>query len=220
MQDFTINGSGTLNGGEFGRISVHGSGKCSGDITAVDITIDGSFKTDGSIKSDSIDIDGSLKCEGSLNVGKFDCDGMAKIAGNLTAKTIDVDGMTSIKGGLIEADSIHCDGFVDAEDGHISADVIDADGCIRAKEVVGDSITIKSRGGKLARVFLKNSIIDLIEATTIDIRGVAAQTVSGKDVRIGSGCDVRKVDCCGTLAIHPKAKVEEITGDYKMESES
>ena len=38
MNEFTINGVGTINGGEFGALKINGIGKCTGDLKAVSYT--------------------------------------------------------------------------------------------------------------------------------------------------------------------------------------
>lgn len=198
MNGFTINGVGTIDGGEFGTLKIDGAGKCTGEL-----------------KAESIEIDGTFKCEGNVKAGVFDCDGSAKLDGDLEAKKIDVDGMLTVKSGKIEAEEIDCDGMIDAG-GEVSADVIDADGYIRATEIVGDKVSIKSRIGRLVKVFNKKSEIGMIEATTIDLEGVWANTVNGRDIVIGPRCEIKTVDCNGTLYIDEKATVGSVTGSYTL----
>ena len=201
MQDFKVSGTGTMNGGEYGAVSINGSAKCTGDI-----------------KAELLDIDGSFKCEGAAEVDVLDCDGMAKFGGSVAAKKIDVDGWISVKGDRIEAEEIYCDGLIEA-DGQISADLLRADGCVRAREVVGDKVMIKSQMNRVVKFFRKHSEVGLIEATTIELKGVSAKTVNGRDITVGAGCEIKKLDCSGTLTVHPKAKVDEITGEYTKKSE-
>lgn len=198
MNEFTINGVGTINGGEFGALKINGIGKCTGDL-----------------KAESIEIDGTFKCEGHVKTGRFDCDGTAKINGDLEAKRIDVDGMLTVKSGKIEAEEIDCDGMIDAG-GEVSADVVNVAGYIRATEIVGDKVSIKSRIGRLVKVFNKKSEIGMIEATTIELEGVWANTVNGRDIAIGPRCEIKTVDCNGTLHIDEKATVGSVTGSYTL----
>jgi len=62
----------------------------------------------------------------------------------------------------------------------------------------------------------KTSAIGLIEAATVVLRGVTAQTVSGENIAIDPHCKIKTVDCSGMLCIDKKAKVETMTGDYTM----
>ena len=50
--------------------------------------------------------------------------------------------------------------------------------------------------------------VQLIEATTIELRGVTAGTVNGQDVRTGPYCGIGNLDCNGTLYVDPKAEVK------------
>lgn len=235
MQDIRIEGIGTIVGGEYCNINIDGIGKCEGDLIAQTIDIDGKFNCNGSVKADTITCDGLTRCNGNIitqNIdidGKFNgvgsltteilnCDGMAEFDSNIIAKTVLVNGLLSVKNGTkIEADQINCDGCIRI-DGQISADVIMANGFVNAKEIVGDSITIKSRYRSFIKLFFTKSIseIDLIEATTVQISGVSARSVNGQNVLIGPRCNIKNLDCSGTLSIHPTATIENITGNYTM----
>ncbi len=197
MNGFTINGVGTIDGGQFSTLKIDGTGRCTGDLEA-----------------ESIEVDGTFKCEGNVKTGLFDCDGSAKLHGNLEAKKIDVDGLLSVKSGKIEAEEIDCDGLIDVG-GEVSADIIQADGYIRAKEIVGDRVSIKSHMGRLVKVLNKKSEIGMIEATTVDLEGVWANAVNGRDITIGPRCEIKTVDCNGTLYIDEKATVGKVTGNYQ-----
>lgn len=202
MQDFSMDGVGKINGGEFGSIKVDGVGSCSGDLKAETLTVDGTFK-----------------CSGAVETGLLRCDGVAEFTSNIRAKRIDVNGVVNVKNGIkVEAESIECDGIINVN-GEISADVIRADGCIKAKEIVGDKIYINTHMHRffhtifVARQF---SQIDLIEATSVELHGVRAKAVNGKDVVIGPRCRIDSVDCSGTLFIDSTSLVGTVTGNYTV----
>ena len=197
MRDLTIDGMSKIDGGEYGMLKVDGRATCSGNLSAETATVDGMFTG-----------------EGDVSVGALKCDGMAKIRGNVKAGKLEVDGMLKVGGSKLEADEISCDGMIKIR-GEISADVIKADGCIDAEEITGDSIFVRSHG-HFFRPFFHHakSRIKLIESTTVELRGVVADSVNGKDVRIGRGCHINSVDCSGTLMISPWARVGTVTGDY------
>jgi cytoskeletal protein CcmA (bactofilin family) len=186
------------------------------------LDIDGVVTIDGNLEAAHLDIDGVFTCRGSIKADSLDCDGVASIEGNLRAKTADIDGVLTLKGSKVEADFITCDGVLSIS-GQVSADVIEADGFLNAREIVGDRVTIGSfrksfflvklwRSAKEAIGINDFSKIDLIEATTVSIQGVHAQSVNGHDVTIGRGCKIDRVDCTGTLTIDPAAEVAEIVG--------
>jgi cytoskeletal protein CcmA (bactofilin family) len=203
MQNMKIDGAGSIDGGEYGIVEIDGMATCTGDLSA-----------------ESVQVDGMFKCKGSLKAGRLHCDGMAKIQGNVKAGRIEANGMLAVKGGTkIEADEIDCDGMIKI-DGEISADRIMADGCIDAAEITGDSIVIHSHGHFFIPFFrTPRSRIKLIEATTIALRSVVAESVNGKDIRIERGCRIESIDCSGTLWISPWASVRNVSGNYSMANE-
>lgn len=198
MQDLKFEGLGHIYGGEYGTVSVEGMAKCVGDLIAA-----------------TLSVQGVLRCNGSIHTGTFDCEGMAKIQGNIHADKIVIAGILTVSGGKkIEANKIVCEGII-RFDGELSADHIDSDGLISADSIVGDFIRIRSRSNRFLSLFQsKHSNIRLIEATTIDLRGVIANTVNGKDIYIDRGCRIENLDCSGTLYIDRDAWVGTVTGDY------
>ncbi len=202
MQDFYIEGIGRINGGEFGTVTVEGVGNCSGNL-----------------KAELIRVEGVFHCQGGLEAGLLDCEGVADFSMDIRAKKISVEGVLNLKkGAKIEAEEITCEGVIRTS-GEISADVIRAEGCISAEEIVGDHIQINSdyHPRFISRIFSRaKSDVKLIEATTIEIRGVTAETVNGKNIVIGRDCRIESVDCSGTLYIDKSAYVRNITGEYTM----
>ena len=201
MTDYRMEGICKINGGEFGSITVDGVGTCTGDL-----------------KAESIRINGVFKCQGTLEVGMMKSDGTADFDSNIRAGKMSVDGVLTAKGDAkIEAEELTCNGVIRANE--ICADVIRADGVMNAKEITGDRITIHSCAHRIATFFMKRfSHIDLIEATQIELNGVVAKSVNGKDIKIGPNCEIENLDCSGTLFIDKKSNVKNITGDYTMKN--
>jgi cytoskeletal protein CcmA (bactofilin family) len=198
MENLKIDGMGTVTGGEYGNVSIDGMGKCTGDLSAETVSIDGMFR-----------------CSGKLTAKKLHCDGMATFFGDIKAENVEIDGMITVAGeSRMEAAEIVCDGYIKLG-GEISADVIKADGYISAREITGDNIYIHSRGHRFFGLFHRpHSHIELIEATTVELRGVVAQTVNGRDVTINSGCTIENLDCSGTLYISSGSRVRNISGNF------
>ena len=195
--DIKIEGISKFTGGEYSRVKVDGIADCGGDI-----------------KAESIDIDGIFNCKGAVTADFIDCDGTADFSGNIFVGELDVDGVFNISSGnKLEAEKIFCDGFINIK-GQVSADLIRAEGVVSAEEIVGDDICIKSNIGRFWKLFIRKSRIKLIEATTIELEGVIATDVNGKNIIIGKNCRIENIDCSGTLQLHPRAKVSNITGNY------
>ena len=199
MIDNHMEGVCKIHGGEFGKLTVDGVGTCTDDI-----------------KAESIQINGVFKCVGAVETGLLQSDGTAEFMSNIRAKKIVIDGVATVKNNAkIEAEEVVCNGVIKA--GEISADRINADGVINAKEIVGDNIVIQSCFGRIANFFVRKiSNIELIEATTIKLCGVAAKSVNGKDISIGPHCRIDSIDCSGTLSIDKDSTVKTITGNYTM----
>jgi len=206
-----FSGVGNASGGK-----VDGVGTINGGLYK-DLDINGVCTVEGDLKAESIKINGVCTCNGNVEAERFDCDGVLTVNGNLRAGTADIDGVVTVNGSKIEADRIDCDGLLSVE-GEISADVIDADGKLNADEIVGDRIRIKSywKRGLVALLFtigeknsMKFSTIDLIEGTTVELRGVRAKSVNGHDVTIGKNCKIDRVDASGELTIAPSSIVGE-----------
>ncbi|MDR3270515.1 MAG: hypothetical protein LBT32_03230 [Peptococcaceae bacterium] len=214
---------------EFSGIGKQSSGKIDGVVTIKggvydDLDIDGVCTVEGDLETQQLKINGVCTCHGSIAATDFSCDGVLTVHGNVCVTAIDIDGVVTINGGKLEADKIVCDGVLTTE-GEISADVIKANGKISAREIVGDDVTIKSywSNGFTKLLFkitektgFRFSQIDLIEATTVDLRGVRAKVVNGRNVTIGKNCEIGRVDCSGQLKIDASAIVREITGEYTM----
>lgn len=101
--------------------------------------------------------------------------------------------------------------------GEISADKINAEGCIDADEIVGDNIRILSHWHTPRLLNFINrftSKVRVIEATTIELSGVKAETVNGRDIKIGPDCKIENIDCSGTLSVDSGSIVHNITGQY------
>ncbi|MCL1890461.1 MAG: hypothetical protein FWG00_00270 [Coriobacteriia bacterium] len=177
--------------------------------------IEGICNNKGPIKADKLDVEGIFNCDGPIDADDFYCEGTASIKGDVRSKTMNVEGVTDIKGKL-ETTSIICEGVLRVAD-EISADTVKARGAVFAREIVGDEVTIRSE--VRSRLFFiwrnKFGVIDLIEATNIELHRIRAQVVNGQNIRIGHKCKIDKVDCSGTLFIDPTAQVGEIVGDFE-----
>jgi len=202
MQNINLEGIGTISGGEYDTINVEGVGSCTNNI-----------------KAENIHIEGVFNCAGEMEAGLLYCEGVANFKSNIRARKINVEGVLSVKDDYkIEAEEIICEGIIKTG-GEISADIIKADGCIAAKDIVGDQIIINSRyhANRIINFFTRiKSEVKLIEATTIELRGVTADTVNGRDITIGPNCRIDNIDCNGFLFIDKNSSVGTITGNYTM----
>jgi hypothetical protein len=202
MQGFNMEGFGRISGGVYDTINLEGVSSCSDNI-----------------KAESIHIKGVFTCSGEVQAGYMYCGGVSNFKSNIRAKKLVVEGVLNEKDGTkIEAEEIICDGVIKTG-GEISADILKADGCVVAKEIVGDQIKIYTHYpvNKIKNFFNSSkSDVKIIEATTIDLSGVTADFVNGKDITIGPNCKIGSIDCSGTLSIDQTSVVNNITGNYTM----
>lgn len=236
MGDIRINGSGSMTGGDYQRVVINGAGRCDGLFSAERIEVNGSFhcpgilksglviasgsfRCDGAMKSDDLNVSGSLKCGGRLEAGRVRCSGAMAVECDVAVQELDVSGSLKVSSARLEADRVACSGSLRVS-GQISADEIKVTGMVNAREIVGDRVIIHS--GKIPwRQFLPGKLLagltsqaGLVEATVVELEGVTAETVNGQDVTIGPNCIIQRVDCSGTLFIHPTSSVAQVTGEY------
>lgn len=234
----TVNGHLSTGGVTADTVDVNGHLSAGGNLNAKDTNIDGAVSVGENLSTEHLDVDGHLSvagilnagdtsvdghlsCAGSANTGNFDCDGIASLSNGLRAKSVDVDGALSVAGN-IEAESVHADGKISST-AQICADQIHIFGIVRADEIVGDDIEIDFKdpigmfAGFVNSVFgsrLQNDVkcANLIEATTIRLKGVCAGVVSGEHVTIGKSCRIDQIDCSGELTIDPSSTVRIVNG--------
>lgn len=215
---------------------VNGAFDCVDRLDVGNMEINGAVRVNGIAQIEDLEVCGALNVDGAtLECGHIECDGSVKVEGSITAKTMEVDGSLKAKEN-ISADEIEVDGVLKAG-GQVSADKIRVEGLISAGEIVGDEVIIwnknRERGftitvGKSTVIRMGNerfsmgstsSRIGLIEATTIALAGVEADTVNGTDVTVGPGCVIDHLDCNGILRIDPSARIGNITGEYTLMDE-
>lgn len=212
MNNYSIEGIGSMNGGQFMDLRIEGVGSNKGDIKADKIVVEGVFKSTGYIETNLLD-----------------CEGVCDFYGNIRAKRITIEGVINMKDNQkMEAESLYCEGLLNTG-GDLFVDSLKAAGCLKVKGIYGDNIEINSHG-KTMNGFKKllekinlisnscGSKITTIEATTIQLSGVSAQTVNGHEIVIGPGCEIDTVDCTGTLKIHESSKVMHIIGAKEVEA--
>ncbi len=199
VENGNVNGVVIFPGGDYGDLNVNGVATVQGPLQAGVLDIDGVFHGQNDVTCEN------LKTTGVVNID-----------GNLQTTLANIQGVVSVHGNKVEADRIVCDGVLNVG-GQVSADTIDAQGFINAEEIVGDRISIQSHTSSFFfKMWTKlkeavgnqnHSIVDLIEATTVNLRGVHARTVSGQDITIGPGCKIDKVDASDKLFIDEDAEV-------------
>lgn len=200
MNNFKLGGIGRINGGQYDSINLEGVSSCSDNI-----------------KAEQMHVKGVFNCAGEVEAGLLNCEGVSNYSRNIRAKNMIVSGVINVKEGTkIEAEEIDCEGVINTK-GEIYADIMKAKGAVSAIGIYGDQVIINTHYSfsRVRRIFRgERSDVKLIEATVIELSGVTADTVNGKNIIIGPDCRIKNIDCSGTISIDRDSSVEHITGEY------
>ncbi len=215
MNDFKISGAGQMIGGEYGDVRISGSCKITGDIRCESIKVSGSTTSDGNIvcKGD-MRISGAFK-GGDVTANGIEISGGSKF-GNVKGGNVKISG--SVKASSVEAEnacisgSVKIEGLLNAENIYIECDdsEIGSIGCTELE------VNLHGESGKAVLGIFKTKHCralktDTIEGDKISICYTAANTVRGKDITIGKGCKIGRVEYTGTCTVDADAEVGELT---------
>lgn len=231
-----ISGAGNVNGDvDCVYLKSSGSSDIKGNVIAKEIKISGTSKVSGNITTEAIKVSGSADITGNLEAAEIQVSGGSKIGGDIKAKYIKVSGGTEICGNL-HSDEVRISGSADIKkdcecetftasggftiEGLLNAGKIDITlyGRCKAKEVGGENINISLFSNsepmisKIFRsMFLTRSefITDAIEGDDIFLEATTAKIVRGKNITIGEGCCIDKVEYSGELKVVNGGKVKE-----------
>lgn len=232
MPNITISGKQTVNNEKFDNVIVNGAAVFPDGFEALDVRIDGTVKCNGDVVCNSIRCNGSarflsgmnikeLHCDGSLissgtqpvQIEQIYCGGAVKFFSDVITDTIDANGSFNTENGCnLTAKRVFCDGAI-IVNGNITTDMLNADGYIYANEINAKKVYINSMPDKKLRKLLSkkpDTAISLINADEIELVGVKATKVVGKNITIGAGCIIDTVECSGNLNIDENAEVSEI----------
>jgi cytoskeletal protein CcmA (bactofilin family) len=231
--DLVINGIGASNGGQFHDVTLNGRGTINSDVECSLFDCNGSGVIKGNVKSEKMKINGNAKFHASIESQKMTVDGSAKIDQNVQVEHLKVSGHATV-GGKLKGEEVIIHGILkvgedcEAEKfkakyrftigGLLNADLIDVQiyGDCRAKEIGGQTITVKQHKGSLIGTLFKpffNTQLEteLIEGDKIDIENTKAQIVRGNHVTIGENCEIGLVEYTDEISIDKKA----IVGEFK-----
>lgn len=237
--DLHISGSSAMPGGEYGTVSISGSGKlqgnvkcesihCSGaakvqgDVVAGHIASSGAVKVEGSVDcKEQVSISGSfqaggdvaaaeLKCSGSVRIGGGVQCGTCRVSGSfeagksvrcrvfrssggvrvpsMEAEEVKLAGRTEIPG-LLNAETIRISADSDSEVGDIGCGTLEV--CRDPEPRWTTFFGFRRRGGCLR--------VNTIEGDVIHLENTWANVVRGKQVTIGPGCQIRRVEYTDSL---------------------
>lgn len=217
FNDVSINGSGNINGDvECSILKISGSGDVHGNVKAVMVKINGSGDIEGSVEAEDISLNGSGDIEGSVNCKTLKINGSGDIGSDVSADEVKIMGSGGINGNC-EAEIFNSQGGFKIN-GLLNAGEINIEinGRCSVKEIGGERIQVRnamnSTLGSLLKLFSSNAgklTSDVIEGDDIYLESTIADVVRGKNVYIGPGCVVGKVEYINEIKISNESKVND-----------
>lgn len=226
-EEIKISGSGSLPGGiKVGRIKGSGSVSIGGDIEADEMRFSGSASVAGSVNSSSLSSSGSFKAEGEARGGFMRFSGSCKIGKEIQLEdSLVVHGSLTVLGNVTVGKLVELNGRFDIG-GKLVASTFRAE-LSRSRShirngVQADSVDVRKRG-KFEGIVLfgfpifgkgfregELSTTDIVGTGEVYIENVFCDNVTGKDVTIGDGCQIKgMVRYSKTIRVSPTAKVEK-----------
>lgn len=228
-----IAGSGSLPGGEYQEdINISGSGKITGSTSCTNFNVSGSGKVEGDLccRGD-LKFSGNGQIKGNLEAAKVSVSGNGKVGGSVQCDSCSVSGnfqaQSLATNNLHTSGMLRTEGDIAAEDAVIRGCVV-ADGLINAEKLdiifdfrssansIGGSFIKIRRKGAVARLFTillgkrksdHFQVAGSIEGDVIDIEYVIADTVIGREVKIGPGCKIGTLTYTDSLNLNPESEV-------------
>lgn len=218
--DLRVSGATAMPGGEYGKVAISGSGKIKGSLKADSIDCSGAAKVLGDVVTGRISASGAVKIEGSLQADEVSASGATKIQGDMTGEEMKLSGSVKVERKL-SARKIKMSGSLSVDSG-VEAEEVYADGVVRIGGLLNaETIELRSGYGStvgdigcsqlkvrkckergILRVFSRSSghalEVDSIEADCADLEYTKAEVIRARDVCLGEGCHVRRVEYTGT----------------------
>ncbi|MFS0837698.1 polymer-forming cytoskeletal protein [Paenibacillus sp. 1P03SA] len=229
--DLSIAGSGSADGGRYRNARINGNGRIDGDLecrsfksaghshvygnlAALEVIVRGSGSVSGNVRTELLSVSGNGEIRGDVAAGHVKVNGSTGIGGSLTTDAAVIRGSVQI-GGDCEAEKFEAYGNFEVG-GLLNAGLIDIRlfGPCRAREIGGESIQVRKNGflNSLASLFgskLTSLEAGIIEGDIIYLEHTSASVVRGRDVKIGPGCEIGRVEYSNTLYVDSHSAVAE-----------
>jgi len=213
-----INGYGSCGGGEFHEVKISGKGKINNDIKCLNFDISGSAKIDGNISAEKMNVSGILKVSGSVSSLNAQVSGLGNIDGGFKGNDLICDGSLTIKND-IECESLVLNGaltnknFINCENIEMNLQGLSVCNEIGACKI---SVCNNNNSKSFFKLFLPKKFKEnkleakSIEADEIFLESCHVRSVKGKDVKIGSNCNIYEVEYLENIEVDPDSKIEII----------
>lgn len=231
----TISGAGKMQGNvKCARLACSGAAKVNGDVQAEEISCSGSIQVKGNVQcSGRLATSGSFRTEGSIQAGEIKCSGSIRGAGTISGDIIRISGSLeagqNISGHRVNLSGVcHVDGGMEAEAveltgraqiaGLLNAETIAilAEGQSEISDIGCTAITVARRQqgqGLLSQLFSRaigSLTVGTIEGDEIKLEYTTAKVVRGKQVVIGPGCKIGRVEYTESCQAEPDTVAETV----------
>ena len=236
--DMKIAGSGKIPAGEYGEVSISGSGSLYGLVRceafsasgsahgeriecAGDLRVSGAAGFSGSVMAGRVKVSGGFSCDGDVTAnGRISCSGRIECEKSLKCERLAVSGLCKV-GGDIEAEDVRVDGHLKCE-GLLNAENIEitVNRGMYIGSIGGSRIVIyrESKGTKRLPLFAalaraaqgSITVASSIEGDDIAVEAVTCPRVTGRIVAIGAGCRIDLVQYNDRAEISPEAEVGKL----------
>lgn len=230
-QNLSASGSASIGGGEYGTIRISGSARSSAPVTCDTMHVSGSAHLGASLTAGECRVSGSCHINGALTAENMHVSGSCNVQGDAEANHIAISGSMLVGGALhggngrfsggvnagkdIEFESLNisgsvrCGGLLNADKLHIKLG-----GDSVARDIGGDEIKIEKAERDFIRRLFGSDIeytltVQSIEGTRVSLEYTRCATVRGKDVEIGEGCVIERVEYENSLSVAEGAQVGE-----------
>lgn len=214
--DLKVTGNNSTNGGVFDKVRITGETEIYGDTHCRSFSCTGNSNVDGTLTAEELKLTGNLQVKEMLRAVKVNITGELEVGGAVSAEQLKLTGSCHAKKG-IQSERLSIQGEIQSE-GMVNAEVVELSlrGISRVGDIGGSQIRIgPSRANVLIPSWLRIEGVasleaDTIEGDTVILKNTTANTVRGREVVIGSGCRISRVEYSHFFEQDPQAEIKEV----------
>jgi len=213
-QDLKVVGNSSCAGGQYRRVKITGECAIAGDVECEKLSCTGDAAIHGNLLTGELSMTGDMQITGDVNAKKIRGKGDLVIDSRICGEEIRFTGNLEVQGdcesGLLEVNGgIQVQGLLSAE--RLQLRML---GPCQAREIGGGNLDVKRSIGTIWKQWFGQDsqvvlLAEVIEGDVLNLDYTKAGIVRGKDVVIGQGCEIGRVEYWGSLEVHPEASVKE-----------
>lgn len=213
-QDLKVVGNSSCAGGQYRRVKITGECTIAGNVECEKFSCTGDATVHGNLQTEELSMTGDMQITGDVEAKKIRGKGDLAIDSRICGEDVSFSGNLEVQGdcesGFLEVyGGIQIQGLLSAE--RLQLRML---GPCQAREIGGGDLDVKrSKGTIWKQLFGQDSSVvlhaELIEGDVVSLDYTKAGVVRGKDVVIGPGCEIERVEYWGKLEVHPEASVKE-----------